>query len=35
MKKYLMTLAAVLCCAMSSMMFTACGSDSDDNNRPL
>lgn len=30
MKKNLMTLAAVLCCAMSSMMFTACGSDGDD-----
>ena len=32
MKKYLMTLAAVLCCAMSSMMFTACG---DDNQPPV
>lgn len=35
MKKYLMTLAAVLCCAMSSMMFTACGSDSDDTQPPV
>ena len=29
MKKILMTLAAVLCCAMISTTFTACGSDSD------
>ena len=27
MKKMMMTLAAVLCCAMSTMMFTSCGSD--------
>lgn len=26
-----MTLAAVLCCAMTSTVFTACGSDDDDN----
>lgn len=29
MKKYLMTLAAVLCCAMMTTVFTACGSDDD------
>ena len=29
MKKYLMTLAAVLCCGMMATMFTACGSDDD------
>ena len=29
MKKILMTLAAVLCCAMISTTFTACSSDSD------
>ena len=33
MKKILMTLAAVLCCAMTTV-FTACGSDSDDDNTP-
>ena len=27
MKKYLMTLAAVLCCAMTTTMFVACGDD--------
>ena len=27
MKKYLMTLAAVLCCAMTTTVFTACGDD--------
>ena len=27
MKKILMTLAAVLCCAMISTVFTACGDD--------
>ena len=27
MKKYLMTFAAAVCCAMSATMFTACGSD--------
>ena len=27
MKKYLMTLAAVLCCAMISTMFTSCSKD--------
>ena len=32
MKKCLMTLAAVLCCAMTTTVFTACGSDSDDDN---
>ena len=31
MKKMMMTLAAVLCCAMTTTVFTACGSDSDDN----
>lgn len=31
MKKTMMTLAAVFCCAMSLTMFTACGSDDDDN----
>ena len=30
MKKILMTLAAVLCCAMTATVFTACGSDDDD-----
>ena len=30
MKKYLMTLAAVLCCAMMTTVFTACGSDDDE-----
>ena len=29
MKKILMTLAAVLCCAMTTTVFTACGSDDD------
>ena len=29
MKKILMTLAAVLCCAMTTTVFTACGSDGD------
>ena len=32
MKKILMTLAAVLCCAMTATVFTACGSNDDDNN---
>ena len=30
-KKYLMKLAAVLCCAMTMAVFTACTSDNDDN----
>ena len=30
MKKILMTLAAVFCCAMTATVFTACGSDDDD-----
>jgi len=30
MKKILMTLAAVLCCAMTTTVFTACSSDKDD-----
>jgi hypothetical protein len=30
MKKMMMTLAAVLCCAMTMTVFTACGSDDDD-----
>ena len=35
MKKSMMTLAAVLCCAMTTTVFTACGSDdSDDGNKP-
>ena len=34
MKKILMTLAAVLCCAMTATVLTACGSDSDDDNTP-
>ncbi len=29
MKKYLMTLAAVLCCGMMTAVFTACSSDDD------
>lgn len=29
MKKILMTLAAVLCCAMTTVVFTSCGSDDD------
>ena len=29
MKKYLMTLAAVLCCAMTTVVFTACSSNED------
>ena len=29
MKKYLMTLAAVLCCAMVSVLFTSCSKDDD------
>ena len=31
MKNLLMTLAAVLCCAMTTVVFTACSSDNDDN----
>jgi hypothetical protein len=31
MKKILMTLAAVLCCAMTAITFTACGDDDDTN----
>lgn len=31
MKKYLMTLAAFLCCAMTMAVFSACTSDNDDN----
>ena len=34
MKKILMTLAAVLCCAMTTIVFTACGSDDDNTNTP-
>ncbi|MBR4897170.1 MAG: hypothetical protein IKZ48_00050 [Prevotella sp.] len=30
MKKIFLTLAAVLCCAMTTTVFTACGDDSDD-----
>ena len=30
MKKFVMTLAAVLCCAMTMTVFTACGGDDDD-----
>ena len=32
MKKILMTLAAVLCCTMTTTVFTACGSDDDNSN---
>ena len=32
MKKIIMTLAAVLCCAMTMTVFSACSSD-DDNNK--
>ena len=38
MRKFLMTLAAVLCCAMISTLFTACGSDEEkktDDNTPV
>lgn len=31
MKKILMTLAAVLCCAMTMTVLTACSNDNDDN----
>jgi len=31
MKKMMMTFAAVLCCAMTMTVFTACGNDDDDN----
>ena len=34
MKKMMMTLAAVLCCAMTMTVFTACGSDDDDSKNP-
>lgn len=38
MKKYLMTFAAVLCCAMAATMFVSCGDDDDngstDKNKP-
>ena len=30
MKKYLMTLAAVLCCALTITVFTSCGSDDEE-----
>ena len=30
MKKFMMTLAAVLCCAMTMTLFTACGDDEQD-----
>jgi len=30
-----MTLAAVLCCAMTTAMFTACSSDKDDDDKPI
>ena len=30
MKKIIMTLAAVLCCALTTTVFTSCGSDDDD-----
>ena len=32
-KKIIMTLAAVLCCAMISTVFTSCGGDGDDENK--
>ena len=31
MRKYLMTLAAVLCCTMAMAVFSACSSDNNDN----
>lgn len=31
MKKYFMTIAAVLCCAMTTMVVSACGGDDEDN----
>ena len=34
MKKILMTLTAVLCCSMTTTVFTACGSDDDDKDAP-
>ena len=34
MKKILMTLAAVLCCTMTTIVFTACGSDDDNDTKP-
>ena len=34
MKKNLLMLAAILCCAMNVTIFTACGGDDDDNNTP-
>ena len=34
MKKFMMTLAAVLCCTMTATVFTACGSDDDNNSKP-
>jgi len=33
MKKIIMTLAAVLCCAMTMTVFTACGDDDDEDNK--
>ena len=35
MKKYLMTLAAVLCCAMVSIVFTSCSKDDDNSDSEL
>ena len=35
MKKYLMTLAAVLCCAMVSVVFTSCSKDDDNSDSDL
>ena len=35
MKKYLMTLAAFLCCAMVSLLFTSCSKDDDNSDSDL
>ena len=34
MKKFLLTLAAVLCCAMTTAVFTSCGGDDDETPEP-
>ena len=34
MKKFFMTIAAVLCCAMTTTVFTACGGDGDNSTTP-
>ena len=35
MRKYLMTLAAFLCCAMVSVVFTSCSKDDDNSDSDL